>query len=413
MQLQTLLKDIVQYTFDDNREIKGLSINRRDLKPQMAFLAIKGHQTDGRLFIKDAIKKKTAVILAEAQGLEQFLDINNAPVPIIPIPDLHKKIGLIAKQFYQSDIATPITVGITGTNGKSTCCFLMIQALHRLKRLGGLIGTLGYGLGVQAVKSQENTTPDAVTLHRNLSELARDGAEVVAMEVSSHGLDQDRVQGVDFTSAIFTNLSQDHLDYHSNMDAYLKAKCKLFKMPGLQRVIINEDDPTREKIVNQVHKDVSIFLYSLSAPKHSRRHYPVNTQFIYAKKYELTHNGIYAEIVTPWGEGELRSTLLGDFNLSNLLAVLTELCAQGFSLNKVLTALASAQGAPGRMQRMRRGDLPEVIIDYAHTPDALAKALATAKQHCKRRLCALLLCGISCCVSTWLHQGPLILYCQE
>ncbi len=403
MQLQTLLKNIVECSLDENREIKGLSLNSKDLKPQMAFLAIKGQQTDGRLFIQDAIRKNAAVVFAQAEGLEQFVDmskVNQSPIPIISVPELQKKIGLIAKQFYQSDssIPMPITVGITGTNGKSTCCFLMVQALHRLKSVGGLIGTLGYGLfsntaGTLTTNSQKNTTPDAVTVHRNLAELAQDGAKVIAMEVSSHGLDQNRVQGVDFTSAIFTNLSQDHLDYHVNMDAYLKAKCKLFQLNNLQRVIINEDDPVREKILKSVRKNVSIYLYSLSAPKHSRRHYPIDAQFVYAKNYELTHNGIHAEIVTPWGTGELRSTLLGVFNLSNLLAVLTELCAQGFSLNKVLTALSGAQGAPGRMQRMRRGDQPEVIIDYAHTPDALAKALLAAKQHCKRRLWCVFGCG--------------------
>jgi len=398
-----LLKDIVEYSLDENREIRGLSLNSKELKPKMAFLAIQGQQTDGRLFIQDAIKKHATVVLVQAEGLEQFVDmskVSQSPIPIIPVPALQKKIGLLAKQFYQSDISSPAPtiVGITGTNGKSTCCFLMVQALHRLKTLSGLMGTLGYGLFSNAgsaptINSQKNTTPDAVTIHRNLAELAQGGAQVITMEVSSHGLDQNRVQGVEFASAIFTNLSQDHLDYHANMDAYLKAKCKLFQSPDLQRIIINEDDEAREKILKAARKDVSVYLYSLSAPKYSRRHYPIETQFVYAKNYELTQNGIYAEVVTPWGTGELRSPLLGAFNLSNLLAVLTELCAQGFALNKVLTALSGAQGAPGRMQRMRRGDQPEVIIDYAHTPDALAKALLAAKQHCKRRLWCVFGCG--------------------
>lgn len=394
MQLEALLRNFASYPVDKDVPINGLTLNTRLLKPQDAFIAIKGLNTDGRSFIPDAIKKRASVVLAEANGLEAFLENIVCDVPIVPIPDLHEKLGLLAGQFYQTLAAQqPIKVGITGTNGKSTCCFLISQGLQRLGVKAGVIGTLGFGLAERPLQKLENTTPDAVTLHKNIAELKEQGADVVALEVSSHGLSQNRVQGVGFESAIFTSLSQDHLDYHKTMARYLAAKCKIFANDSLKRVIINDDIEQRDQILSHVKEAVPVYLYSLSLPKRSRRHYPINSQFIYAKNYELTTNGIYADIVSPFGEGELRSNLLGDFNLSNLMAVMTELCLEGHSFPNVLKALSGAQGAPGRMQRIKRGDMPEVIIDYAHTPDALAKALKAAKQHCKRRLWCVFGCG--------------------
>ncbi|MGE4350280.1 MAG: UDP-N-acetylmuramoyl-L-alanyl-D-glutamate--2,6-diaminopimelate ligase [Candidatus Berkiella sp.] len=396
MQLKLLLESIgerVNSLDCDDYDIKGLTLNSSAIKPAFAFLAIKGHAQDGRAFIKDAIQNKASVILAEAQGLKQFLSDIQTSIPIIPIDRLLDKVGLLAHSFYQAEDQASTTVGVTGTNGKTTCCFLITQTLQKLNCKSALMGTLGYGMAGKILQTQNLTTPDAVTLHQNYAALLEEGAKVIAMEVSSHGLDQNRLNGLKIDSGIFTNLTQDHLDYHKDMNTYLKAKQKLFERPELKRAIINLDSPYFDKVLAKINPKLPIFIYSLNQPKLLRRSYPVSTSFIYAKHYSFHNNGIVAEVVTPWGDGELRSPLMGDFNLSNLLAVLTEVCAQGYPLKEVLNALSGAQGAPGRMQRLGRGDLPEVIVDYAHTPDALEKALTAARQHCKRRLWCVFGCG--------------------
>lgn len=394
MQLKQLLEFIKEPSVNFDCEIKGLALNSQQIKPFFAFLAVKGHAQDGREFMTNAVKNRASVIFAEARGLQKYLSDFKCLVPVIPIENLSSKIGLIASYFHQTEQAAPITVGITGTNGKTTCSFLMTQALNRLNCKSGLIGTLGFGMAGQLLENQSITTPDAITMHRNYAVLVQEQAKVIAIETSSHGLDQDRLSGLKITSAIFTNLTQDHLDYHGHMDHYLNAKCKLFQRAEIERAIINLDSPYFDKILDRVNLQVPTYLYSLQVPYIKPQDYPdKKIAFVYAKEYTMHKNGIEAYVVTPWGEGILRSPLMGGFNLSNLLAVITELCAQGHPLKEVLSALYAAIGAPGRMQRLGRSHLPEVIVDYAHTPDALEKALLAARQHCKRRLWCVFGCG--------------------
>lgn len=397
MKLKYLLEDVVDPSLTPEGDVHGLSLNSRSLKPGEIFLAYPGRQTDGRFYIQEALANQASVVLAEAEGLAPFVQDLNKSLPIIPVFKLCEKLGLLAQRLYQHPFIAkgvlPVTVGVTGTNGKTTCTFLLAQAAHRLGVPSAVMGTLGQGFIQHPLSDQKLTTADPITLHKQYAHLIHQGAAFIAMEVSSHGLDQDRISGLRLDSALFTNLTQDHLDYHKDMDSYLKAKLKLFTHPFLKRAIVNGDSEYKDPFISVVDQDLPLYLYSVTPPKQGRRHYPKKTVFIYAKEFALTPKGIKAELFTPWGEGVLHSPLLGQFNLSNLLAVVTELCAQGVELNAALRALQFAHGAPGRMERITRGEMPEVIIDYAHTPDALEKALQAAKQHCKRRLWCVFGCG--------------------
>lgn len=398
MQLNNILSHLEEQALESNIEINQISFNSRQVKPGCLFIALPGTQQDGRNFIQQALEQGASAVLAEKKDLHSFLQAIHQPdtqpyCPIIGIAKLNTKLGDIAKLFYATEQTNCHLVGFTGTNGKTTCSFLLAQALTRLHCSSAVMGTMGYGRVSEPLKKQTLTTPDVLTIHRQIKELCDQAIHVCALEASSHGLAQGRLDGLTFQSAVFTNLTQDHLDYHDDMSTYLKAKLRLFQWPTLKRAIINYDTEYFSKVVSTVASDCQVYVYALQKPDLRRHHYPVNTQFIYCKKYQCKHSGLYAVVETPWGEGELRSNLLGDFNLSNLLAVLTEICALGYSLDKALLALSHAQGAPGRMQRIGRGDLPEVIIDYAHTPDALEKALQASRQHCKRRLWCVFGCG--------------------
>ena len=271
-------------------------------------------------------------------------------------------------------------IGITGTNGKTTCSHLLAQSLNILGSKTGIIGTLGYGFP-PVLQDFGLTTPDPIQLKKILAELLDQGAKIVAMEVSSHGLDQGRVKAVQYTSAIFTNLSQDHLDYHKTMDAYGAAKIKLFTMPGLKRAIINWDDNFSPEIIKNISPGVKIISYSQTGAK-----IPEGL-FVNAVSPIFNTQGITARIETSWGHGILQSGLIGAFNLSNLLAVIAELCLQGVPLEKTLRVVNRLQPVVGRMQRLGGGkNFPEIIIDYAHTPDALEKALTAARVYCKNKL---------------------------
>ena len=228
-------------------------------------------------------------------------------------------------------------------------------------------------------------TPDAVSVQRILARLLDAGAEVVAMEVSSHSLDQCRVEDVYFSTAVFTNLSQDHLDYHETMAAYQQAKARLFKAPGLQTAIVNRDDAAGRAIIGELaaYSELSCYSYSLSQKEAD----------IFATAAVFGSQGVRAQLTSPWGQGELRSHLQGDFNLSNLLAVIGVACAEGHALVDVLAAVAQLKPVPGRLEVVDAQALPVVVVDYAHTADALEKALRALRPACKGRLWCVFGCG--------------------
>lgn len=391
MKLQKLLQGLDEYHGPDC-DISGLSLNSKQVQPGDLFIAIKGQSFDGRVYIPEAIAKGASAIICSVEGDEFRSDFSH-PIPIIPVRNLTKKLDILAKKFYEDPSKELPIVGITGTNGKTTCSFLLAQSLHRLHIRCAILGTLGYGF-VGNLSQSALTTPDVVSLQKYFKELKDKGAQAVAMEVSSHGLAQGRVNSINFNSAIFTNLTQDHLDYHGNMEAYGNAKQKLFQFPSLQRAILNADSPFTEKCLRVIRSDLPITLYSVkNQPPHFPHFKHSRISSLYVKQFDFDQKGLRALVRTPWGEGELRSSLLGHFNLSNLLCVLAELCLREIKLSDALEALSQAMPAPGRMQRLGGVRTPQVIIDYAHTPDALANALKAARAHCRRRLWCVFGCG--------------------
>ena len=366
--------------------VSGLQLDSRKLVPGDLFIAYPGLHSDGRHYLAQAQAAGAVAALVES---ENYKPTNETPLPVIAIENLAHKVSAIAGRFYADPSASLPLIGITGTNGKTTCTQLLAQLFALLGKPAGVIGTLGYGLlAADANSTLVNTgltTPDAVSVQRILAELLDDGAAVVAMEVSSHSLDQGRVAGLHFSTAVFTNLTQDHLDYHQTMAAYQQAKAQLFNAPGLQNAIVNSDDLAGRTIITELaaSSEVSCYAYSRSQKEAD----------IYVAELTFGSQGICAQLVTPWGQGELRSALQGEFNLSNLLAVIGAACVEGHALPAVLAAVAQLKSVPGRLEVVDAQALPVVVVDYAHTADALEKALTALRPACQGRLWCVFGCG--------------------
>ena len=378
--LVDLLKDFMDTSGCPSVSVTGVALDSRLVVPGDLFIAVKGTQTDGAQYIAQAIEKGAVAIL-----LEQNMVSADWAVPVIALPELSEYVSDIAGVFYgQPSQQMPVTA-ITGTNGKTTCSQLLAQLFELLGESSGFIGTLGYGLSGNGLNTKDTglTTPDAVSVQRILAELKDAGAKRIAMEVSSHSLVQRRIAGLQIDTAVFTNLTRDHLDYHGNLNSYAAAKARLFAMAGLKNAVINIDDNVGRLIL--VNLDPLVNGISYSVENHSAD--------IHCDRISISASGIDAEVVTPWGRGQLKSSLLGKFNLANLLAVIGAAGMQGFALDKILQAAASLTAVSGRMELVDANVLPVVVIDYAHTPDALEKALQALRNHCQGELWVVFGCG--------------------
>jgi UDP-N-acetylmuramoyl-L-alanyl-D-glutamate--2,6-diaminopimelate ligase len=275
-------------------------------------------------------------------------------------------------------------IGVTGTNGKTSTVQLLAQALESLGHRTATIGTLGAGLHGQ-LREGERTTPDAIAVQRLMAEFLGDGATHVAMEVSSHALEQGRVAAMDFAVAAFTNLTRDHLDYHGNMEAYGAAKAKLFAWPDLEAAVINTDDEFGRKLVNKLAPDVKALRLSSAGDVSAD---------IAATDIVTSAEGVAFHLRTPWGSRVLRSRLLGRFNVANLLTVIACLGAIGESFDRIVDAVEALEPVNGRMNRIGGVEgLPLVVVDYAHTPDALEQAITALRAHCAAKLICVFGCG--------------------
>jgi UDP-N-acetylmuramoyl-L-alanyl-D-glutamate--2,6-diaminopimelate ligase len=383
--LSVLLESICQISTENDKAISGLALNSRLVKPGDLFFACKGTHLDGRQFIDEAIAKGASAIIAEADTDNIYFSSKNT-IPIISIPHLNRHLGFIVAKYY-GDPAKYITmIGITGTNGKTSCSHFIASALNYLNINCGVIGTLGNGL-YGNIQPGDLTTPDVITLHATLANFLRLGVKAVAMEVSSHSLDQGRVNGIPFTVGVYTNLTRDHLDYHGNMQTYGDVKKRLFDNPLTQHVVVNQDDALGREIIEKLAGYKDIVAYSTTKP--TKTSVPV----VYAENVKLTMQGLNAIVRTPWGGGELDSAVIGDFNLSNVLAVLATLCMLNVSFQDALQSLSKLKSVPGRMQVFGGYEQPLVIVDYAHTPDALLNALKALRQHCNQKLYCVFGCG--------------------
>ena len=370
--------------------VTGLAADSRSLAAGEIFVAYPGSRTDGREFIAGAIARGAAAVLWEREGLRWDPEWR---VPNLPVDDLRVVAGHLAHEVYGRPSEALWTMGVTGTNGKTSCSHWLAQACSACGARTALVGTLGTGFPGK-LDAGVNTTPDAIVLHRSLARLRDAGAQGVAMEVTSIGLDQGRVNGVAFGAALFTNLSRDHLDYHGDMEGYARAKQKLFETPGLKHAILNLDDVQGARLARVLAgRGINRAGYSCFEGVAVRAGLEYYAE---AHAIDVSARGIAFDAKTSWGEAHIRSALLGRFNVSNLLGVLTTMLSSGVPFERAAASLADLGPVAGRMQKLGGGGKPLVVVDYAHSPDALEKALVALKDVARAsggRLIAVFGCG--------------------
>lgn len=354
-----------------------LSSDSRTIQPGDVFLAYPGDEADGRHYIGDAIRRGACAVLFDSTGFAWNAEWQ---VPHLPVPELKQHAGFIAAEFYGQPDRGMFTAAVTGTNGKTSCAVWLAACLSRLGGASASIGTLGVGTwsagALQEMVPTGYTTPDAVMLQRRLGELQAAGVRAVAIEASSIGLDQGRMNGMHVDAALFTNLSRDHLDYHPDMAAYEDAKAMLFAWPGLAHAVINLDDPAGQRLVARMRRESSgaaVMGYGMTAAESH------GLPTLHATDVQAASEGMRFSIRSPFGTAQVRSRVAGQFNVSNLLGVLGVLLARGTSFAEAIEMIELLEPAPGRMQQLGGQDVPLVVIDYAHTPDAIVQALAALR----------------------------------
>ncbi len=361
--------------------LTDIQLDSRRVGPGSLFVAIRGHQVDGRRFIEQAVAQGATAVVFEEDG--EFIP-PSTPVPCIGMRDLPAHLSALAGYFYDQPAQKLDLVGITGTNGKSTTALLVANWRTLLGGKAGVMGTIGNGLFGNLIEA-ENTTGSAVQVQANLAALQAQGADLVAMEVSSHGLVQHRVAALPFAAAVFTNLSRDHLDYHGTMEAYGAAKEQLLQLVDESNAVINRDDELGAKWLKKYPAAVA---FSVNGPieYHSGRQ-------LTAQQLDFHQQGFRAQINSSWGNGVLSAPLLGRFNVSNVLAAMGVMLVLGYDFNELLATAPKLQPVTGRMECFGGGDTPLAVVDYAHTPDALEKALQALRVHCTGQLWCLVGCG--------------------
>jgi UDP-N-acetylmuramoyl-L-alanyl-D-glutamate--2,6-diaminopimelate ligase len=358
--------------------ITGIQNDSRAIKPGDLFIAYPGAVSDGRLFIDKAISSGAVAVAYEKSHFPKECALPTT-VPCIPIPELTIKLAYIANTFYENPSDVLSITGVTGTNGKTTIAYQLAQAHHLLGQTSAYIGTIGQGM-VHDLKNLENTTPDSLNLQRLLYQYKNLNFKQVCMEVSSHALAQHRVDAVAFKQAIFTNLTLDHLDYHHTMEDYAAAKARLFAVDSLQYAIINQDDPYQHIMSAALKPHVKKLTYGLH-----------QNCDIKAVNWYMGIGGTQIEVHSPWGQHQVHINALGAFNIYNSLAVLSSLFVSGYAPERIIDVMSELKAAPGRLEIV--ASAPYVLVDYAHTPDALENALITLGQIKKGNLWVVFGCG--------------------
>lgn len=374
----TMLKDLLSpWVGDDfaNVAVHNLQNDSRRCDAGSLFFAYPGAVTDGRLFINNL---SAAAIVYEPENWPAQVALPTHCV-CVPLPGVARYMAAIASRFYGAPTQHVTVTGVTGTNGKTTIAWQLAQAHDLLSRPAAYIGTLGYG-SMSGLQTSDNTTPDALRLQSLFYDYWHQGINEVAMEVSSHALDQGRVDGIAFRQAIFTNLTLDHLDYHHSMEAYAAAKATLFRCASLQWAIINQDDPQAATMIAAMKPDCQLMTYGLG-----------ESCMVRALGWEVSMTGTRIQLSSPWGEHSLLITALGFFNIYNALAVFSSLMLSGYAVADVIRVMAQLKPAPGRMDVVAQE--PCTLVDYAHTPDALENVLLTLNKVKKARLFVVFGCG--------------------
>ncbi|HAS27224.1 MAG TPA: UDP-N-acetylmuramoyl-L-alanyl-D-glutamate--2,6-diaminopimelate ligase, partial [Vibrio sp.] len=361
--------------------VEQLELDSRAIKEGDIFVAVVGHAVDGRRFIDKAVALGTHAVIAQADaekphGLIEWLDT----VPVIYINNLNLVLSELAGRVYSSQ-ATKL-IGVTGTNGKTTITQLIAQWLDLVGQRSAVMGTTGNGF-LDNLKTAANTTGSAIEIQRTLSELAAEKAIYTAMEISSHGLVQGRVKALDFEVGVFTNLSRDHLDYHGTMEEYALAKKSLFTQHKCKHAVINVDDEVGKAWMSDLSNAIAVSLSPLTGYQQS----------VWASDVAYAETGIQLSFDGNWGQGQLSVPLIGQFNASNVLVAFATLLSLGIEKQTLVDTAPQLQPVIGRMELFQVPSKAKVVVDYAHTPDALEKALAALRVHCSGKLWAIFGCG--------------------
>ena len=378
--ISTLLQGIVVVPSVFDVTVHGLQTDSRQIRPGDAFIALSGARSASGQYVDQAISAGATAVLLESDEPAECHERHNAL--IVPIPGLRAQLGRIATRFFDHPSRHLRVIGVTGTNGKTSVSHYIALLMQATDTPCGVLGTLGYGMPGH-LQPATHTTPDVVQVNRVLSRIRSEGGRAAVMEVSSHALDQGRIDKLAMTGAVFTNLTRDHLDYHGTMQAYGETKASLFLREELHFAVINFDDPFGRQLYSQLEGQCDRLRYSL---------HEAQTE-LWLKHFEPTDTGFRAVVDGQWGEFEVAVPLLGNFNASNVLASLMTVLALGVPLDSAIAACAHLAPPPGRLERFSGADGKQVVVDYAHTPDALANALAALRLHVKGRLVCVFGCG--------------------
>lgn len=359
-----------------NIEISDLVLDSRDVLPGAAFVAVPGAEAHGLDFAADALDRGAVVVLYEPDGGHE-----PPPGASVAVANLARRLGELGKRFYARKANPPALIGITGTNGKTTVAYVIAQALTRLQRTCGYIGTLGYGIPPD-LSEHRLTTPDVLTLNKEISLMP---VGDIALEVSSHALSQNRLDGINVRSAVFTNLTRDHLDAHGDFERYAQAKTMLFTRPEIDNVVLNLDDAFAAELRRHIAPSARVLGISTAAHGDAD---------LAAAIVESGVTGLRLQISGAYGAATLNSGLIGRFNAENLLLALGALLNLDVALREACAALEDCEPPPGRMETFPgKGAMPSVVVDYAHTPDALARVLDTLANQTDGQIWCVFGCG--------------------
>ncbi|KAA1173121.1 UDP-N-acetylmuramoyl-L-alanyl-D-glutamate--2,6-diaminopimelate ligase [Marinobacter salinexigens] len=378
--LSTLLHGIVEVPSVFDLTIHGLRTDSRDVTSGDAFVAVSGAKTPADHYLDSAIKAGASAVLLESADARECYEYHGALV--VPVVGLKRCLGTIADRFFEHPSQRLRLVGVTGTNGKTSVSQYIAQLLKETGTPCGILGTVGYGMP-GALQEATHTTPDVVQVNRVLWRILEQGGRAAAMEVSSHALDQGRVDGLKMTGAVFTNLTRDHLDYHGTMEAYGEAKARLFEREGLHFSVINFDDPFGRQLFGQLDGKCDRIRYSLHESETE----------LWMRSFNPTDEGFRAEVDGQWGGFDIAVPLMGSFNASNVLAAMATVLALGVPVDRIQQAVTRLAPPPGRLERFSSAEGIRVVVDYAHTPDALANALAALRSHTSGKLICVFGCG--------------------
>ncbi len=380
MKLNALLETITTLEVSGSADVSidGIAYDSRRVKPGGLFVAVHGHQLDGANYITEALSNGAVVVVSE-----NHLDLGSG-ITHVQVPNARRALAEIASVYY-GDLSRQIqVVGITGTNGKTTTSYMIRDMLRDGGFLPGLLGTVAYEIGDRSIPASR-TTPEAPDLHAMLHQMKEAGCDSVVMEVSSHALALHRVHGIDFNVCVFTNLTQDHLDYHRDMESYFKVKAGLFhdlKKRHDRSAIVNLDDPWGRKLIEQEDLQSDVVTYGFD-----------KRAMVCASKVSVNVHGTTFRLASPWGDARIHLKLLGRFNIYNALAALAVGGVLGISLERTCNSLERIESIPGRLELVQNRKHRKVFVDYAHTDDALKNVLITLREICKGRLLVVFGCG--------------------